>query len=157
MVYVFDTNALITLFANYYQSRFPTLWERFDQLVRSHRVTSTREVLREIEAYHGTTRLTEWATANKGVFPEPAEQEMQFVGEIFAIPHFQSLVSTERRLSGRPVADPFVIARARFVGGRVVTQEAHRPNSARIPNVCEHFGIPVCDLEGFMAFESWEF
>ena len=37
---------------------------------------------------------------------------MQFVGEIFTIAHFQAIVSNERRLSGGPVADPFVVAKA---------------------------------------------
>ena len=48
MVYVFDTNALITLFMNYYHSRFPSLWDQFDLLVGEGQITSVREVEREI-------------------------------------------------------------------------------------------------------------
>jgi hypothetical protein len=47
--YVFDNSPLSALFRNYYRRTFPTLWERFDQLVADNRLVSTREVFREIE------------------------------------------------------------------------------------------------------------
>jgi hypothetical protein len=55
------------------------------------------------------------------------------------------------------VADPFVIAAAAIRGGTVVTQEHLKPNAAKIPNVCDHFGIPWTDVEGFMVHQSWNF
>jgi hypothetical protein len=47
--YVFDNSPLSALFRNYYRKSFPTLWQRFDQLVADGRLVSTREVFREIE------------------------------------------------------------------------------------------------------------
>jgi hypothetical protein len=47
--YVFDNSPLSTLFRNYYRKTFPSLWQRFDQLVDDGRLVSTREVFREIE------------------------------------------------------------------------------------------------------------
>jgi hypothetical protein len=44
MSYVVDTSALSTLFRNYYRRRFPSLWRRFDDLVASEDIVSTREV-----------------------------------------------------------------------------------------------------------------
>jgi hypothetical protein len=41
------------------------------------------------------------------------------------------------------------IASARVRGGCVVTEEANKPNAAKIPNVCEHFGIHWTNVEGF--------
>jgi hypothetical protein len=47
--YVFDNSPLSALFRNYYRKRFPSLWQRFDQLVADGRLVSTREAFREIE------------------------------------------------------------------------------------------------------------
>lgn len=157
MTYVFDTNAFIHLFMHFYLSRFPTLWRKFDDLVGKGRITSVREVAKEIESYHGENRLTQWAKVHREVFTQPTEEEMQFVGEIFGVTRFQALVSNERRLSGGPVADPFVVAKARTIQGCVVTQEQNRPNGAKIPNACEHFEIDCTNLEGFMEREGWSF
>lgn len=49
MTYVFDTNAFSQLFHSFYQSRFPSLWAHFDELIEEEAITSTREVYREIE------------------------------------------------------------------------------------------------------------
>lgn len=77
--------------------------------------------------------------------------------DIFAVPHFQHLVRTQERLQGKPVADPFVIAKAKLLKGCVVTEENRRPNAAKIPNVCDYFNIDCVNLEGFMEKENWIF
>jgi hypothetical protein len=87
----------------------------------------------------------------------PTVEEGQFVVEIFGVPHFRSLVGELQRLKGRPVADPFVIASARVRGGSVVTEEANKPSAAKIPNVCEHFGIHWTNVEGFPNQVGWTF
>ncbi|MGZ5456311.1 MAG: DUF4411 family protein [Thermoanaerobaculia bacterium] len=87
----------------------------------------------------------------------PSAKETEFVGKIFRIPHFQMLVSGKARLAGKPAADPFVIAAAKVLGGTVVSEETKKPNAARIPNVCEHFGIPCLSVEGFLAAKGWRF
>ena len=71
--------------------------------------------------------------------------------------HFQSMIRRQERLQGKPVADPFVIARAKVSGAWVVTQEKNIENAAKIPNVCDHFGISCINLEGFMEKENWTF
>jgi hypothetical protein len=35
--------------------------------------------------------------------------------------------------------------------------EVFKPNAARIPNICRHFGVPHLSLEEFMEKEGWEF
>lgn len=82
---------------------------------------------------------------------------MDFVSEIFKIQHFQTLISNKARLYGKPVADPFVIAKAKAISGCVVSEERYKENSAKIPNVCEHFKIPCISLEEFMEKENWRF
>ena len=157
MTYVFDTSSLIDLFNNFYESRFPSLWRNFDQLVALQQIVSVREAANEIKSHYKEDRLTEWIKQNPSVFTEPTEDEVVFVKKIFEQAHFQTLISRKNRLKGQPVADPFVIARAQVFNATVITQERFKENAAKIPNVCEHFGIRWTDLEGFMEQEGWEF
>jgi len=48
------------------------------------------------------------------------------VADIFKIPHFQTLIRKQERLLGKPVADPFVIAKAQSIGGCVITTEKYK-------------------------------
>ncbi|NCC61082.1 MAG: DUF4411 family protein [Verrucomicrobiae bacterium] len=157
MRYVFDSNSLINLFKHYYPDRFPSLWERFYNLVDAGNLVSVREVFNEISTADDS--LAAWAKEQKHtLFSEPTIEEFQFVTEIFRVPHFQGIIRRKERLKGRPVADPFVIARARILEkGCVVTEENHTENAAKIPNVCNHFDIPCIKLEGFMKEEGWIF
>jgi len=156
MKYVFDSDSLINLFRHYYSERFPTLWERFHALVSAEELISVREVFNEIGSSEDSLAI--WAKEQKkALFTEPTIEEFKFVGEIFKVPHFQAMIRKQERLKGKPVADPFVIARARLSGACVITQEKNVENAAKIPNVCEHFEIPCINLEGFMEKENWIF
>lgn len=156
MIYVFDSCAFIHLFTYYYPDRFPSLWESFDALVSEHRIISVREVKNELEEHSG--RLSDWVRDHYKLFLVPEGSEFEFVTSIFRISHFQALIRQQERLQGKPVADPFVVAKARKLEeGCVVTQESNKPNGARIPNVCEHFDIPCMNLEKFMENEKWRF
>lgn len=156
MIYVFDSSPLIDLFRYYYPDRFPSLWENFDALVIQQRIISVREVRLELEGYGD--RLSYWVNDHRDLFITPTAAELNFVAEIFKKTHFQALVRKKEQLQGKPVADPFVIANARVLEeGCVVTQELKKPKAARIPNVCDHFGIPCMNLEAFMEKEEWRF
>jgi hypothetical protein len=155
MIYVFDTNSLSELNA-YYPDIFKALWTQLDALVAAQEVISTREVRTELEN-SGLEHVLKWAKTNSGIFTMPTAAETQFVGKIFAIPHFQALIGQKAQQRGTPVADPFVIACAKVNGGTVVSQEKFKPNAAKIPNVCAHFNIPCIDLEKFMRAQNWSF
>ncbi len=159
-IYVFDTSPLVDIFRHYYRERFPTFWSKFDAIITEERTTSTREVQRELQGREDSA--AQWSRHNIAIFPTPSEAEAIFVREIFAIPHFQQNISEKERKQGRPVADPFVIARAKCLRDNrldtyVVTSEKLKENAARIPNICEHFGIPWVNLEEFMQRERWKF
>ena len=128
-----------------------------NELVERQEVVSVREVRRELETVVTREWLKEWIRGHSSMFLTPGQTETEFVAEIFAIPHFQALVGAKQRLKGSPVADPWLVACARAMDGCVVTEEGHNPNAAKIPNVCEHFGIRCIDLEGFMADRGWRF
>jgi predicted nucleic acid-binding protein len=153
--YVFDTGVFINLFRYYYRKRFPTLWEKFDLLVNESRIFSVREVFKEFEKKDDD--ILEWAKKNSVLFKIPNTEELQFIREIFQNQHFQILVSEKVRGIASSSADGFLIASAKIHDAVLVTTEKYKPNSAKIPNVCEHFKIPCIDLEEFMEQESWEF
>ena len=157
MLYVLDTSSLRVL-ANYFPDRFPSVWEHIEELVADGCLLSVREVYRELEAWGGAPEwLREWVEKNKEIFVPAGSEDAAHVTAIFAVPHFRNMVSERQRLKGTPVADPFVVACARARGGCVVTEEENRPNSAKIPNVCEHFGVECTDIEGMMAQLGWQF
>ena len=156
MIYVLDSGPLIIMFRHYYPDRFPSLWERFDEMVETERMISVSEVSRELEGQDD--RLSTWVGDHTSFFHNPTHDEMLFVAQIFEVRHFQTLIKQQERLQGQPVADPFVIAKARVIeNGCVVTTEKEKKNAAQIPNVCDHFHIPHMNLETFMQEENWTF
>lgn len=156
MKYVFDSDSLIDLFKHYYPERFPTLWGQFDALVSGGELISVREVFNEIGSSEDS--LGTWAKEQKNIlFLETTVEEFKFVAEIFQVRHFQAMIRKQERPKGKPVADTFVIAGAKILNAYVVTQEKKTDNAAKIPNVCDHFGIPCINLEGFMEKENWTF
>lgn len=155
-MYVIDSDALINLFNNYYPERFPSLWSKFDDLIESGSIISVSEAIKEIG--NNDDRLAAWSKEKKiKTFSNPSPEELAFVSEIFKIKHFQQLIKQKSLLAGKPVADPFIIAKAKTLDRCVITQENNTPNAARIPNVCVHFGIECVNLEGFMGKEGWTF
>jgi hypothetical protein len=156
MIYVFDNTPFSALFKSFYRSRFPTLWERYDALIQAERLTSTREVLQEIE--DGACReLREWAAGNPEIFSTPVAAEGAFVAQIYSIAHFQQNIEQKKLLRGGRNADPFVIAKAATIGGTVVTLELFKENGVKIPNICRHFEVHCITLEEFMEAENWTF
>jgi hypothetical protein len=156
-MYVFDTSSLSIVLKHYYPERFPSLWEKFGKLISDKRILLVREVYNEIIRLESKTRLLQWAKDNRDLFEEPSVEELEFVREIFRNNHFQQLVRKRERLTGKPVADPFVIAKAKIENATLLTEEKLKENAAGIPNVCEHFKIPYTNLEGFMQTEKWTF
>jgi len=158
MTYVFDNNCFIVLFSHFYLGRFPSLWEKFDKLIIERKIISVREVYNEIITYRNQeARLVQWAKDHREVFEQPSVEEMEFVQRIFSVKHFRNLIERKATLEGRPVADPFLVAKAKVENRMLVTQEEMRENAAKIPNVCEHFKVQYTNLEGFMEREGWQF
>ena len=157
MIYVFDNNSLSKL-KHFYPGIFKSLWSGLDLLIEDGNLISTREVWKEMERGNPNEFVNQWLYDRKHIFTMPTPEELQFVAQIFRVNHFHTLIGEQQRLKGTPVADPFVIACAKVRNGTVVTEERKKPNSAKIPNVCEHFNdIPCITLEEFMRQQSWNF
>ena len=155
--YVWDTNSLSQLFGFYYPKNFPSLWKEFQLLVNEGRFLSTREVLLELAESSKTENAHKWATGHTEFFPEPTDEETLFVATILERLHFRQILQTKKGKPKQRVADPFLIAQAKLANGIVVTEEAKPPHGARIPNICEHFGIPCLKLQQLMDREGWVF
>ena len=105
MIYSFDTSPLSSLFRNFYRSRFPSLWVKFDALVDNGQILSTREVLREIND-GGPDTLREWAKVHEEVFGVPTAEEAAFVMRFRgpALPaKYRAEEAAERRLPCRRI------------------------------------------------------
>lgn len=161
-MYVFDTNALQALF-KLSTKVFQSLWEEFDSLASSGQIISVKEVYKEIENGGEKWPLFQWAKQNKGIFQTATKDEALFVKEIFKVSHFQKLPRKQFLMDNKPIADPFIIAKAKVLGGTVITLEGFepdgsiKPNAPKIPNICQHFKIECLDLNGFMEKEDWQF
>ena len=155
-MYVFDTSPLIKLFENYYRSRFPSLWDRFDGLVEDNRIVSTRECKHECNDGPADA-LRDWAKNQGDFFHTPTAGEGIYVGLIYSVPHFQQNIEQRKLLKGGRNADAFVIAKAGTERRAVVTMEKFKPNGTKIPNICAHFGVECLSLEQFMEKEGWRF
>ena len=156
MACVFDTNSFSVL-GNYYPEQFPIFWETLDRAVADGKIISVKEVRTELDFYGRHPHLSDWVKKHVQIFSSPRPAEIQFVKAIFSIPHFQTLLSEKDRLAGHLCADPFVIAKAKFIDGCVVTEETLKPNAAKIPNVCERFEVDCTNLQGLMEREGWTF
>jgi hypothetical protein len=156
VIYVFDTSSLSEL-KHFYPVIFKSIWTELNMLVQKKGIISTKEVWNELQRGNPDQHTNTWLKSNKELFTTPSVEELQFVAQILTIPHFQNLIGQKQRLKGDPVADPFVIACARIRNGTVVTEEQYKPNAAKIPNVCQHFGLPCIDLKTFMQHQKWSF
>ncbi|MCY3832231.1 MAG: DUF4411 family protein [Chloroflexi bacterium] len=156
-MYVFDTSSFTRLFSCYPNDRFPSLWKRFEAISSSSKIMSTREVMIELQAgKRRTERAYNWAKDHLQLFTPLIGEEAAAVADIFQIEHFQQIMRRKQGVVSTS-ADPFVIARANVLRGTVVTEESKPPHGARIPNICEHVGIPCIKLDELMQRENWTF
>lgn len=158
MIYTFDASSF-NVIGHYFPERFPSFWKSFNNLAINNRIISVREVYYELEKKlpENKQHLHDWTASYKYIFIPPGDEETKFVSQIFSIPHFQQLVKPKQTFVSTPLADPFVIASAMINKGCVVTEEGKKDHSARIPNVCEHFGIDCINVERFMEREQMQF
>ena len=151
--YVMDTSSL-KVTEGYYPDRFPSFWAEFNPCVDRGEIISVREVFKELEI-RAKPLLWEWANNHKDIFAPMESEESPLVSKILKTLHFQHLVDPKIREKSWPAADPFIIAKAEYLGAAVVTQEANNPNGQRIPNACERFGVKCMTFQEFMQEKKW--
>jgi len=157
LTYVFDTNSLSNVLNHYYRGRFPSFWEKLDEMIKKRRIVSVREARFELESRFDKAVIEQLKTHNPDFFEDPTAKELSFITEIYSVPHFRQNLDRKKLLQGGYFADPFIIAKAKVKEGWVITEEDKPEHGARIPNICEHFKIECLKLEGFLVKEDWKF
>jgi hypothetical protein len=156
VLYVFDSSSFIHI-GYFLPDRFPTFWRQFDALVMNEQVVSVREAWSELDTESAMPHLFSWLEKNKEIFATASADEALVVAEIFKVPRFLELIKQRNLSRGMPVADPFLVAAAKVLGGCLVTEEREKPNAAKIPNVCKHFNVDCTNVEGFMTREGMRY
>lgn len=140
MKYCLDTNVFIEAWNNYYaMDFFPDYWERIDSLAQEGTVFATIEVKKEIEKI--SDALKSWISSRDYLFKPIDDKVQECLSEVFKDERHHRLVDS---ITGRSIADPWVIAHAMAEGAIVVTKEPYAPPNTpriRIPNVCDALGI----------------
>ncbi|RUR14915.1 DUF4411 family protein [Legionella sp. km535] len=157
-MYIFDTSTFSLLF-KYYPSRFPSLWAKFDELIKNQKVASVIEVFKELQGLDKNAAAITWTNDNKDIFHKPSGVEANFMMELFKEKngHFQGMIEKTKQLTGGLCADPFLVAKAKINNLTIITEERYKPNSTKIPAICEYYSIPCNNLEQFMVKENWVF
>jgi len=156
-IYVVDASAWIDLSQNYPKNVFSSLWGNIEQLIKTRRILSTKQVLKEIEQ-GADDELTKWCKKYGKMFLDNNSEVIRFAVEITR--NHPGLVNP---YATREVADPFVIALARSLKSNlsdslpiIVTDE----NTARvtgIPFVSRSYNLDTLRLIGMFQAETWNF
>ena len=154
-IYSFDTSALIDGAERYYPiDNFPALWENIDQLISEGRLRISEEAWTESLA--ADAPLKDWLTED-GAARDRAKHGTDAVIASVA----GAIVSTYPSWSkkgGKNGADPFVIAVAEVVTGKVISGEQNGgPAKPKIPYVCSQRGTPHGALVDVIRDEQWRF
>lgn len=152
MKYVIDTNALRTFFRFYYRLVTPELYDNFDKMIVNKDLMSVKEVYNEMERQHQKdSDILKELKNIKHIFLEPTnEEEINIVQEIYSNINFRNNIKEQNIVEGRPVADAFLVAKAKIENATLVTSEKFSPNAAKIPNMCEKYGVKYINFEQFL-------
>ncbi len=147
-VYNFDASALIVLSHTYPINRFSPLWEDIEILFEQKRAYVVREAYEEIVAKND--EIAAWLKAKETTAViDPGEEDYKMASQIIAKhPSLEDEDATKTR------ADAYVMAHSLQHGTKVVTDErvassGKNKKKAKIPNVCDEYGIQHISGEEF--------
>jgi hypothetical protein len=158
--YIIDTSSLIDLNHYYPIDRFPSLWEKIENLVKTNRLLSHKEVFNEIN--NKDDMLADWAKKNRNMFKPITKKQIEIVKKI--LKDYPSIVKKDKKYS----ADPWIIALAIELAKSkqttlfkvkriVVTEEKLRGEKVRIPFICKQLDVDSMDMIGMFREEAWKF
>lgn len=147
-----DTDSFVRPYREAYRpATVPKFWEFLEQKSKEQVIVSSELVLQEltVDDPKKMDELGIWAKRQQGTLFLPATEDVQQI--------FRSIAETVKNnkhyaryhvhefLSG---ADPWIIAHAKALGGRVVTFEVSAPLSQKpkIPDVAAQFGVKCISL-----------
>jgi len=150
-IYVVDTNVFSRSLNNLMPfDVFDNIWIPWSEGMKKGTIISVDEVYNELDNHWGAEkpkkdRLAEgnWLKTHKDSFWGLTESEGYIVAEIFKNKKFQEGVKERSLREGTPEADAILVAKAKNIGGIVVTDESNsKPNSEKVPNICVSLCVP---------------
>ena len=152
MKYVIDTNALRTFFRYYYRLVTPELYANLDKMIENGDLISVKEVYNEMERQHQKdSEILQELKNIKHIFLEPTnDEEINIIHEIYSNTNFRNNIKEKNILNGSPVADAFLVAKAKIEKAILITSEKFSPNAAKIPNMCEKYDVEYINYEQFL-------
>ncbi len=152
-IYVVDTCVMRELLFHFRKEipAFDRMWNKIDQMILSKEIVFVKESYSELERQCTSEENLQWLKSKKSYFTPPSNEECIVVAQIYAQRNFQNNVARKNILSGQPVADAFIVARAKRLGTNavVVSREILKPNAAKIPNICEYLSVNYMDDKEF--------
>jgi len=156
--YCLDSNCLIEpKNGPYAMDFFPAFWEWLSAQFDSGMVYSVIEVYNEIEPYGD--RLSRWVADRSQHFLPPSPDVQREFSRVAS--WVSSRYPPQHANPFLDRADPWLVAQAMVDGSVVVTQEVrHGHNNwtqPKIPNTCDHFGVPCMNLFDMLRQENVRF
>jgi predicted nucleic acid-binding protein len=140
--YCLDANVLIQAWQKYYNPKFcPDYWDILIEIGKQDKIFIPELVYEEITRTEDD--LSRWVKASKIPIKKISEPVTICLQKIYAVnPVHKNLVDN---ITGRSLADPWVIAHSLHENATVVTKEekitALNSKRIRIPNVCDNMGV----------------
>lgn len=158
MLYVLDTNVLITARDQYYGfDQVPEFWAWLLHLAGSKQIGMPREALDEIldgKPHYGKDLLYDWArNKDNEKLLDLGSADMSNVQRVLDEGYASNL--TEDQINTLR-ADPFVVAHALTdYGARCVVSNEHskptrQPHNRKIPDACAKLGVPCVSAPMFL-------
>jgi hypothetical protein len=155
-IYVVDTNVYSHALNQFMPfDVFNYIWEPWSKGMNEGIILSVDEAYNELSIFwdpeknkdknHRDTRTEQgkWVKSHKDFFIGMTEPECCIVADIFKRKKFQEGIKEESLRLGKPEADAILVAKAKYIGGIVITDESNsKPNSEKIPNICVALDVP---------------
>jgi len=144
-----DTDSFVRPYREAYRfATVPKFWEFLEQKSKEQVIVSSELVLEEL-TNDKPDELGVWAKQQQGtLFLLPTEAVQQVLGQIVESVNNNKQYADPWIHAFLGGADPWIIAHAKALGGRVVTFEVSAPDSKRpkIPDVAARFGVRCINL-----------
>ena len=157
MIYILDTNIFRKILEHLPKKGeyFEQVWKAFETGIKKGVYQSVDECYNELDAhYDDKNENMQWLKNNKDMFLSPTSDESRIIRSLFEKSKMRESIRTRNILENRPSADPYIAAKAKAVGGIVVTTEKYKSNSAQLPNICEALGVESISYDDFMEIVS---
>ncbi len=152
MILVVDNNVFSRTFNNMPFKAFENIiYKPLSELIYSGEIVSVDEVYRELQRrWNDKTPEGKWLKDHKTCFQNTTNEEGFVIADIFTNKKFQEGVKEKSIREGNPEADAFLVAKAKVLGGIVVTAESDsKPNSEKIPNIAVSQNVPYMKIDDF--------